>query len=117
MRCMARIEIHDKEYRLLHELTEAASFSRTTVNSSTGRNVQLPTGEYVTDAYPTAEAALLRAAGAALQVDPLAEIVVSGGDQILTCGCHEVGTNLWTSLFANPNQSTVSGGPGSTILK
>jgi hypothetical protein len=101
MRCMARIEIHDKEYGLLHERIEAVSFSRTTVDSSTGKNVHLPTGTYVTDTYANAKAALLAATGAALQVDPLAEIVVSGGDQILTYGCSEVGETFWDNILGS----------------
>src|ERR1039458_4033673 len=107
MRCTARVEIHDNEYSLLHELMEAASFSRTAVDSSTGKKVHMPNASYATDAYATPRAALLAAIGAALRVDMRAEIVVSGGDQILTYGCREVEENSFGNIIALMAQSTV----------
>jgi hypothetical protein len=113
MRFTARIEIHDNEYVLLHERMKAASFSRTIADSSTERRVYLPIGEYVSDAYATAPMALFAALRASLPVDLHAEIVVSGGDQILTHGCPEVEENSWADIYTNPAQSvtpTASGG-------
>ncbi|HEY1900964.1 MAG TPA: hypothetical protein VGG56_00925 [Terracidiphilus sp.] len=107
MRFTARVEIHDNEYTLLHERMDAASFSRATTDSSTVKRVHLPIGEYVTEAYATAQMALLAAMGASLFVDPRAEIVVSGGDQVLTHGCREVEENPWASIFSNLDRSTV----------
>jgi hypothetical protein len=104
---MVRVEIHDNEYALLHGRMETASFNRTVVDSSTGKRVQLPNAEYTTDAYSTARVALLAAIGACLTVDPLAEIVVSGGDQVLTFGCREVHDDPWASILANLAQSTL----------
>lgn len=101
MRCMARVEIHDSEYTLLHERMEAASFGRTMLDSRTGKRVHLPIGEYVTDTYATVSGALLAAMGASLPVDPHAEIVVSGGGEVLTYGCREVEEIPWASIFAN----------------
>lgn len=105
MRFAIRIEIHDKEYKLLHERAEAASFSRTTVDSSTGKRVHLPIGEYVTEAYPTARMVLLKAIQVAFTVDPAAEIIVSGGNEFLTFGCPEVQENpssFFGQLFGMP---------------
>jgi len=107
MRFTARIEIHDNEYVQLHERMKAASFSRTMVDSSTGKRIHLPIGEYVSDEHATAQKALFAAMQASLPVDLRAEIVVSGGEQILTHGCSEVEENPWASIFAHPAQATV----------
>ena len=105
MRFTARIEIHDNEYVLLHERMKAASFSRTMVDSSTGKRVHLPLGEYVSDAHASAQKALFAAMQASLPVDFHAEIVVSGGGKILTHGCPEVEDTVWSFIFQNPVQS------------
>jgi len=105
MRFTARIEIHDNEYLPLHERMKAASFSRTMVDSGTGKRVHLPTGEYVSDAYPSAQKALFAAMQASLPIDFNAEIVVSGGGKILTHGCPEVEDNVWSFIFQNPVQA------------
>ncbi len=107
MRFTARIEIHDNEYVQLHERMKAASFSRTMVDSSTGKRVHLPIGEYVSDAHANAEKALFAAMQASLPIDFNAEIVVSGGGRILTHGCPEVEENVWSFIFSNPVQSKV----------
>jgi hypothetical protein len=107
MRFTARIEIHDNEYLPLHERMKAASFSRTMVDSGTGKRVHLPTGEYVSDAYASAQKALFAAMQASLPIDFNAEIVVSGGGKILTHGCPEVEENVWSFIFASPVQSKV----------
>jgi len=108
MRFTVRIDIHDNEYVLLHERMKAASFSRTMVDSSTGKRVHLPIGEYVTDVHISAQKALFAAMQASLPIDFHAEIVVSGGGKILTHGCPEVEVNSWTSIFAIPAQSKVA---------
>lgn len=108
MRFTARIEIHDNEYVLLHERLKAVSFSRTLVDSNTGRRVHLPIGEYVSDAYSSAQKALFAAMQASLPIDFHAEIVVTGGGKILTHGCPEVEEGPWTSLFVNPVQGKVA---------
>jgi|WetSurMetagenome_2_1015567.scaffolds.fasta_scaffold346526_2 hypothetical protein len=105
MRFTARIEIHDNEYLPLHERMKAAAFSRTMVDSGTGKRVHLPTGEYVSDAYPSAQKALFAAMQASLPIDFNAEIVVSGGGKILTHGCPEVEENVWSFIFQNPVQA------------
>jgi hypothetical protein len=105
MRFTARIEIHDNDYILLHGRMKAASFSRSMVDSSSGKRVQLPLGEYVSDAYASAQKALFAAMQASLPVDFHAEIVVSGGGKILTHGCPEVEENVWSFIFSSPAQS------------
>ncbi len=107
MRFTARIEVHDNEYVLLHERMKAASFSRTMVDSSTGKRVHLPIGEYVSDAHANAEKALFAAMQASLPIDFNAEIVVSGGGRILTHGCPEVEDSPWSFIFSNRGQSKV----------
>jgi hypothetical protein len=107
MRFTARIEIHDNEYVLLHERMKAASFSRTMVDSSTGKRVHLPIGEYVSDAHANAQKALFAAMQASLPIDFHAEIVVSGGGQILTHGCPEVEDGPWSFIYSNPVQCKV----------
>jgi hypothetical protein len=107
MRFTARIEIHDNEYVLLHERMKAASFSRTMVDSSTGKRVHLPIGEYVSDAHANAQKALFAAMQASLPIDFHAEIVVSGGGRILTHGCAEVEDSPWSFIYSNPVQSKV----------
>jgi len=108
MRFTARIEIHDNEYLPLHERMKAASFSRTMVDSGTGKRVHLPTGEYVSEAYPSAQKALFAAMQASLPIDFHAEIVVSGGGRILTHGCPEVEEDSpWSFIFSKPVQSKV----------
>jgi hypothetical protein len=107
MQFTARIEIHDNEYVLLHERMKAASFSRTMVDSSTGKRVHLPIGEYVSDAHANAQKALFAAMQASLPIDFHAEIVVSGGGQILTHGCPEVEDGPWSFIYSNPVQSKV----------
>ena len=102
MRFTARIEIHDNEYVLLHE-----RFSRTMVDSSTGKRVHLPIGEYVSDAHANAQKALFAAMQASLPIDFHAEIVVSGGGQILTHGCPEVEDGPWSFIYSNPVQCKV----------
>ncbi len=106
MRFTVRIDIHDNDYILLHERMKAASFSRTMVDSSTGKRVQLPLGEYFSDVHISAQKALFAAMQASLPLDFHAEIVVSGGGKIITHGCSEVEGNTWTSIFALPAQST-----------
>jgi len=108
MRFTVRIEIHDNEYLPLHERMKAASFSRTMIDSSTGKRVHLPTGEYVTDAYASAQKALFAAMQASLPIDFNAEIVVSGGGKILTHGCPEVEDTVWSFIFSNPVQAKVA---------
>jgi hypothetical protein len=108
MRFTARIEIHDNEYVQLHERMKAASFSRTMVDSSTGKRVHLPIGEYVSDAHANAQKALFAAMQASLPIDFHAEIVVSGGGRILTHGCPEVEESPWSSIFTIPAQSKVT---------
>ncbi len=108
MRFTARIEIHDNEYVQLHERMKAASFSRTMVDSSTGKRVHLPTGEYVSDAHATAQKALFAAMQASLPIDFNAEIVVSGGGKILTHGCPEVEESVWSFIFPGPAQSKMA---------
>ncbi|MGO8733664.1 MAG: hypothetical protein ACLQVM_12840 [Terriglobia bacterium] len=108
MRFTARIEIHDNEYVLLHERMKAASFSRTMVDSNTGKRVHLPIGEYVSEAHASAQKALFAAMQASLPVDFHAEIVVSGGGKILTHGCPEVEDTVWSFIFPNPVQSKVA---------
>ncbi len=105
MRFTARIEIHDNEYVQLHERMKAASFSRTMVDSSTGKRVHLPIGEYVSDAHANAKKALFAAMQASLPIDFHAEIVVSGGGQILTHGCPEVEDSPWSFIYSSPVQS------------
>jgi hypothetical protein len=105
MRFTARIEVHDNDYVLLHERMKAASFSRTMVDSSTGKRVHLPTGEYVSDAHATAQKALFAAMQASLPIDFNAEIVVSGGGKILTHGCPEVEDTVWSFIFPTQTQS------------
>lgn len=105
MRFTARIEIHDNEYIMLHERMKAASFSRTMVDSGTGKRVHLPLGEYVSDAHASAQKALFAAMQASLPIDFNAEIVVSGGGKILTHGCPEVEDTVWSFIFSNPVQS------------
>jgi hypothetical protein len=108
MRFTARIEIHDNEYVQLHERMKAASFSRTMVDSSTGKRVHLPLGEYVSDAHANAQKALFAAMQASLPIDFHAEIVVSGGGRILTHGCPEVEEDSpWSFIFSKPVQSKV----------
>jgi hypothetical protein len=107
MQFTARIEIHDNEYVLLHERMKAASFSRTIVDSSTGKRVHLPIGEYVSDAHANAQKALFAAMQASLPIDFHAEIVVSGGGRILTHGCAEVEDSPWSFIYSNPVQSKV----------
>jgi hypothetical protein len=99
MQFAIRIEIHDREYKLLHERAEAASFTRTVIDSSTGKRVHLPIGQYVTEAYPTAHTVLLTAMTVALMVDFRAEIIVSGGGEVLTYGCREVEENPFENFF------------------
>ncbi len=108
MRFTVRIDIHDNEYLPLHERMKAASFSRTMVDSSTGKRVHLPVGEYVSEAHATAQKALFAAMQAALPIDFHAEIVVSGGGKILTHGCPEVEDTVWSFIFQNPVQSKVA---------
>jgi hypothetical protein len=108
MRFTARIEVHDNDYVLLHERMKAASFSRTMVDSSTGKRVHLPTGEYVSDVHATAQKALFAAMQASLPIDFNAEIVVSGGGKILTHGCPEVEETVWSFFLPNPVQSKAS---------
>jgi hypothetical protein len=105
MRFTVRIEIHDNDYILLHGRMKAASFSRTMVDSSTGKRVQLPAGEYFSDVHISAQKALFAAMQASLPIDFHAEIVVSGGGKILTHGCPEVEENPWTNIFVNPVQA------------
>ena len=106
MQFTVRIEIHDNEYVLLHERMKAASFSRTMVDSSTGKRVHLPIGEYVSDAHANAQKALFAAMQASLPIDFHAEIVVSGGGRILTHGCPEVEDDSpWSFVYSNPVQS------------
>jgi len=105
MRFTARVEIHDNEYVLLHERMKAASFSRTMVDSSTGKRVHLPLGEYVSDAHASAQKALFAAMQASLPIDFHAEIVVSGGGKILSHGCPEVEENVWSFIFSTPAKS------------
>lgn len=107
MQFTVRIEIHDNDYIMLHERMKAASFSRTLVDSSTGKRVYLPIGEYVSDAHANAEKALFAAMQASLPIDFHAEIVVSGGGQILTHGCPEVEDSPWSFIYSNPVQSKV----------
>ncbi|MGC2160841.1 MAG: hypothetical protein WA634_02930 [Silvibacterium sp.] len=90
MRCIVRVLIHDEKYQLLHERMEKASFSRTGVDSATGKSIHLDTGLYFTEAYSDTQAVLLVATAAALSVDPRPEIVVFGGERLLTYGCREV---------------------------
>ena len=106
MRFTVRIEIHDNDYILLHERMKAASFSRTMVDSNTGRRVQLPIGEYFSDVHISAQKAIFAAMQASLPIDFHAEIVVTGGGKILTHGCPEVEGSSWTSIFAIPAQTT-----------
>jgi hypothetical protein len=107
MRFTARIEIHDNEYVQLHERMKAVSFSRTVVDSSTGKRVHLPLGEYVSDAHANAQKALFAAMQASLPIDFHAEIVVSGGGRVLTHGCPEVEENSWSLIYSNPARSKV----------
>ena len=107
MQFTARIEIHDNENVLLHERMKAASFSRTIVDSSTGKRVHLPIGEYVSDAHANAQKALFAAMQASLPIDFHAEIVVSGGGRILTHGRAEVEDSPWSFIYSNPVQSKV----------
>ncbi len=108
MRFTVRIDIHENEYVFLHERMKAASFSRTMVDSSTGKRVQLPIGEYFSDVHISAQKALFAAMQASLPIDFNAEIVVSGGGKILTHGCPEVEDTVWSFIFQNPAQSKVS---------
>jgi hypothetical protein len=108
MRFTARIEIHDNQYVLLHERMKAAGFSRSMIDSSTGKRVQLPLGEYVSDVHASAQKALFAAMQASLPIDFNAEIVVSGGGKILTHGCPEVEDNPWSFIFPNPAHAKVS---------
>ncbi len=108
MRFTARIEVHDNDYVLLHERMKTASFSRSMVDSSTGKRVQLPLGEYVSDAYSSAQKALFAVMQASLPIDFNAEIVVSGGGKILSHGCPEVEENPWSFIFPNPSNAKVS---------
>jgi hypothetical protein len=108
MRFTVRIEIHDNEYLPLHERMKTASFSRTMVDSSTGKRVHLPIGEYVSDAYSSAQKALFAAMQASLPIDFNAEIVVSGGGKILTHGCPEVEDTVWSFIFPSPVHSKVA---------
>jgi len=105
MRFTVRIEIHDNEYVPLHERMKAASFSRTVVDTSTGKRVHLPNGEYVTDAYSSAQKALFAAMQATLPIDFNAEIVLSGGGKILTHGCAEVEETVWSFIFPKAAQA------------
>jgi len=105
MRFTVRIDIHDNDYILLHDRMKAASFSRTMVDSSTGKRVQLPIGEYFSDVHLSAQKALFAAMQASLPLDFHAEIVVSGGGKILTHGCAEVEASSWTSIFTIPAKS------------
>ncbi len=99
MRFTARVEIHDNQYVMLHERMKAASFSRTMVDSTTGKRIHLPLGEYVSEAFSSAQKALFAAMQASLPVDFHAEIVVSGGGKIVTHGCPEVEENPWSFIF------------------
>jgi hypothetical protein len=91
MRCNIRIQIRkNDDYRLLHERAESASFKRTGIDTATGKEVHLPNGEYVTEAYSGPRVVMLWAIRIAMGVDPFAEITVSGGDEFLTFGCREV---------------------------
>ncbi|MGD0939146.1 MAG: hypothetical protein ABR905_05480 [Terracidiphilus sp.] len=108
MRFTVRIEIHENEYVPLHERMKAASFSRTMVDSSTGKRVHLPIGEYVSDAYSSAQKALFAAMQASLPIDFNAEIVVSGGGKILTHGCPEVEETVWSFIYPTPAQAKAS---------
>jgi hypothetical protein len=107
MRFTIRIEIHDKEYARLHERAEAIGLSRTITNPCSGKEEHLPIGTYVTDTYSSARMAMLAAKGAAIGVDPRAEIVVSGGNEFLTSGLREI-EGGWSSIFRDLdlNQST-----------
>jgi hypothetical protein len=108
MRFTVRIDIHDNDYIVLHERMKAASFSRTMVDSSSGKRVQLPTGEYFSEVHISAQKALFAAMQASLPLDFNAEIVVSGGGKILTHGCPEVEENVWSFIFSNPVKSKAS---------
>jgi hypothetical protein len=108
MRFTVRIEIHENEYVPLHERMKAAFFSRTMVDSSTGKRVHLPIGEYVSDAYASAQKVLFAAMQASLPIDLNAEIVVSGGSKILTHGCPEVEDTVWSFIFQSPIRSKVA---------
>jgi hypothetical protein len=77
------------------------------VDSSTGKRVHLPIGEYVSDAHANAQKALFAAMQASLPIDFHAEIVVSGGGQILTHGCPEVEDGPWSFIYSNPVQCKV----------
>jgi hypothetical protein len=108
MRFTVRIDIHDNDYIVLHERMKAASFSRTMIDSSTGKRVQLPTGEYFSEVHISAQKALFAAMQASLPLDFNAEIVVSGGGKILTHGCPEVEDTVWSFIFAAPTKSKAS---------
>lgn len=105
MRFTARIEVHENDYVLLHERMKAASFSRTMVDSSTGKRVHLPLGEYVSDTHASAQKALFAAMQAALPIDFNAEIVVSGGGKVVTHGCPEVEDTVWSFIYPTQARS------------
>ena len=108
MRFTVRIDVHENDYVLLHERMKAASFSRTMVDSSTGKRVQLPLGEYFSEVHISAQKALFAAMQASLPIDFNAEIVVTGGGKILTHGCPEVEENVWSFIFSAPAKQKAS---------
>jgi hypothetical protein len=90
MQYMARVEIHraDREtYERLHSAMEAESFTRTLTAESDGKKYQMPIGAYWVETSKDAWAVLEAAKRAALPIDPGAEIVISGGPQLVFFNC------------------------------
>jgi hypothetical protein len=90
MQYMVRVEIHraDREtYDRLHSAMEAESFIRTLTAEGSGKKYKMPIGAYWVESANDRWTVLEAAKRAALRIDPTAEIVVSGGGQIVFFNC------------------------------
>jgi hypothetical protein len=92
MQYMARVEMHKKDretYERLHAAMATESLIRILTAENSGKRSKMPIGTYWMESSGDAWSVMDAAKRAALPIDATAEIVVSGGPQIVFYNCPE----------------------------